>query len=119
LPFLSHWYLVSFFKAFVLTVLVEFLVFYPFARGIRTSKAFGAVLLVNAFSLPIVWFVIPFWVNSYPFYTLSAELFAFLSETLLLKALLPLSFKRIIAASITMNLGSFVIGWMFPFLTAP
>jgi len=102
-----------------LTLLIESLIFYPFAREIATSKTFGTVLFVNAFSLPIVWFVLPFLVNSYQVYVFSAEFFAFLSEALILKVLLPLSWKRILVASITMNLGSFLIGTFFPFLIAP
>ncbi len=112
-------YLLSFLKAFLWTVLVEFLVFYPFARNLRVSKAFAAVLLVNSLSLPIVWFVIPLIVNSYLTYAILAEPFAVLSEAALLRILLRFSYKRATAASLTMNMASFLVGLIFPFLIAP
>lgn len=101
-----------------MTVLVELLMFYPFARNLGASKAFAAVLLVNSFSLPIVWFAIPLIVNSYLTYAFLAELFAVLSEAALLRILLPFSLKRTIAASMTMNMASFLVGLIFPFLIA-
>lgn len=112
-------YLLSFFKAFLWTVLVELLVFCTFfARNLGVSKAFAAVLVVNSFSLPIVWFVIPLIVNSYLTYAILAEPFAVLSEAALLRILLPFSLKRAIAASLTMNMVSFLVGLIFPFLIA-
>jgi hypothetical protein len=112
-------YLLSFFKAFLLTVLVEFLVFYRFERNLGVSKAFAAVFLVNSLSLPIVWFAIPLIVNDYLTYALLAEPFAVLSEATLLRILLPFSYKRAIALSMTMNMTSYLVGLAFPFLIAP
>ena len=98
-------------------MLVELLVFYPFARN-SVSKGFAAVLLVNSLSLPIVWFVIPLIVNSYLSYAFSAELFAVVSEAVLLRILLPFSLKRAMVASVSMNMVSFLVGLIFPFLIA-
>ena len=113
----SYYYLLSFLKAFFLTVLIEFLVFYLFARK-NVSKAFAVVLSVNSFSLPIVWFVIPLIVNSYPTYAFLAEVFAVVSEATLLRILLRISLKSAIALSATMNMTSFLVGLIFPFLIA-
>ena len=117
LIWVSYHYLLSFFKAFLLTVLIEFLVLYLFARK-KASKAFAAVLLVNCLSLPVVWFVIPLIANSYLTYVFLAELFAVLSEAALLRILLQFSYKRAMAVSMTMNIASFLAGLTFPFLVA-
>jgi len=109
-------YLAVFFRAFLLTVFIEFLVFYPFAREIGIRKALGAVLLVNAFSLPVVWFVLSILIRDSLAYALSAELFAIFSESSILKVLLPISYKRILLAALTMNVVSFLIGWAVPSL---
>jgi hypothetical protein len=115
---ISDHYLFSFFRAFLLTVFAEFLVFYRFSRNLGASKAFAIVLLVNSFSLPIVWFIIPVIVKGYTSYVLLAELFAVFSEAALLKILLPFSYGRAIAMSMLMNIVSFLVGLAFPFLIA-
>lgn len=112
-------HLLSFFKAFLLTVLVEFLVFYRFKMNLGVSKAFAAVFLVNFLSLPIVWFVIPLMANDYMAYALLAESFAVLSEAALLRILLSFSYKHAIALSTAMNMTSYLVGLAFPFLIAP
>ena len=118
MTFLSFSYFVSFSRAFLLTLLIEILASYPFAWKIPASKVFKAVFLANTFSLPIVWFIIPLLVNTHLSYVFLAEFFAFLSESLILKAQLPLSYRRCFIASLTMNLISFLFGLAFPFLIA-
>lgn len=105
----------SFLKGYLITVLVEFLVLCPYARQTRRSTIFFAVLLLNSLSLPVVWFVIPFLINRYFEYLIVAEFFAVLSETVLLKVLLRFSYTRAAAASLTMNMASFVIGLTYQF----
>jgi len=112
-------YLVSFFEAFLLTFSIECLTFLPFARGIGAPRALGAVLLVNAFSLPVVWFVISFMIRDFLVYAFSSELFVIISESILLRMLLPISYKRSILAALTMNLASFMVGWVLPILIEP
>jgi len=118
--FFTHSYVISFAKAYLLAVFVELLVFYPFvAKRIRFLKASVAVCFVNAVSLPVVWFLMPLMFDSYWAYACSAELFAVLSEAIMLSVLLPLSKRRLLVASVTMNMVSFLVGLMFPSLIAP
>ena len=113
----SYNYLLSFFKAFLWTVLIESLVF-CFLTRINLLKALVVVLLVDCFSLPIVWFLIPFIANSDFSYVFMAELFAVLSEAALLRFLLQFSYKRAMAVSVAINMVSFLVGLIFPFLIA-
>ena len=76
------------------------------------------VLLCNSFSLPVVWFVLPYLFHDYFRYVFVAELFAVLSESFLLKRLLSTSYARGLLVSLTMNVASFLVGWSFPFLIA-
>lgn len=109
----------SLIKAYLLTASIETVVFYPFARPTSVPREISVVFLVNAFSLPLVWFVIPLLVPYYSAYVIGSELFAILSEAILLKAILHLSFKRVILGSALMNLTSFSVGLLLPSLIAP
>jgi hypothetical protein len=111
-------HLVSFFKAFVLTFLIESFVLYLFTSETAISQTVKVALVANAISLPVVWFVLPLLIT-YSTYVLLAETFAVLSESLVLRALLTISYKRCLLAAFTMNLTSFAIGWIFPTVIAP
>jgi hypothetical protein len=108
----SHF--VVFAKAYFLTISIEFSVCYALNHKIGLKGIIGSVTLVNSFSLPIVWFLIPGLMVSYSENVLVAEGFAVVSEGLLLRALLPLSTGRAIATSLAMNMASFVLGLLFP-----
>jgi len=108
------YYLLVFSKAYLFTVSIEFVVCYLLNRRIGFRRVLGTVLLVNGFSVFIVWFVIPRLVFDYLEYLLAAEGFAVISETILMMKLVPLSSRRILATSFVMNMASFIFGFLFP-----
>lgn len=114
LHLLDFSYLVTFAKAYLLTISIEFAVCYVLNHKFGLKKILGSVTLVNSFSLPIVWFLIPGLADTYSEYVLLSEVFAVISEALLLRALLPLSIGRAFVTSLAMNMSSLVLG--FPIL---
>jgi len=108
-------YVEGFLKAYLYTVLIESAVCYLMNHrfGLRVLKV---VLIVNAFSLPFVWFIFPTVGLEYHLYLLVAETFAVVSETLLMRVLFPTSLKYALATSIAMNMASFTFGILFPWL---
>ena len=112
---LSFFYVESFLKAYLYTFLTEFAVCYLINRrfGFRVVVV---VLIVNAFSLPFVWFVFPALTVGYRLYLLIAETFAVVSEALLMRMMFPISVKRALATSIAMNMASYTFGVLFPWL---
>ena len=105
-------YLAGFLQAFLVTVFVEFLMICLLTYGVRCPKALEAILICNAFSLPIVWFIIPILVRDNLFYILSSETFAVLSESVILKVLLRLPYSRALLVACIMNAASFAVGWI-------
>jgi len=112
---LSFLYVESFLKACLYTIAIEFAVCYLINHrfGFRVLMI---VLIVNAFSLPFVWFVFPAIPLGYHLYLLIAETFAVVSEALLMWIMFPMSVKRALATSVAMNMASFTFGILFPWL---
>lgn len=117
LHLLDFSHLVTFAKAYFLTVSIEFLVCYGLNRKAGLARVLGSVILVNSFSLPIVWFLIPSLMVSYFENVLVAEGFAVISEGILVKALLRLSWRRSMATSFAMNMASFIFGITLMWIT--
>jgi hypothetical protein len=105
---------VAFLKAYVYTVAIELVVCYAINRQIGFKKVLWTVILVNAFSLSIVWFLLPKYSVSYVEYLVAAEALAVVSEALLMKAILRFSIRRAFATSFAMNMASFFFGILFP-----
>jgi hypothetical protein len=110
---ISYLYLISFFKGFLLTLVIELPLLFLFTKSTKL-KVTKAALVSNILSLPVVWFVFPFLTSSYYAYLFSAETFAILFESITLNILLPISYKRAFLTALTINLASFLIGGMFP-----
>jgi len=113
---LTYPYLLMFWKAFLLTNAVEIPILYLFAYKMGVVKVFATGLLANGLSLPVVWFIMPLVTSSYLNFVIFAETFAVLSETLILRKVLFISYKRSLTAALAMNAMSFLVGWMFPSL---
>jgi hypothetical protein len=76
-------------------------------------------LLVNSFSLPIVWFLIPHLQTYWTYWKFAsvAEAFAVVSEAIMMKPLLPLSWRRAAATSFAQNMTSYAVGLALGWLT--
>ena len=112
---LSSFYVQGFLKAYLYAILIEFAVCYLINRRFG-SRVLSVVLIVNAFSLPFVWFVFPAITLGYRLYVLVSETFAVVSEALLMHVMFPTSVKRALATSVAMNMASFTFGILFPWL---
>jgi hypothetical protein len=108
-----------FIRAYLFTVLIELVLCYLLNHEIGFMKILGADTLVNTFSVPIVWFLLTKLPIDYFTFVVVAEVFAVASEGLLLKTLLPRSLGRSMVTSVAMNITSFSIGVLFPWLFAP
>lgn len=104
-------YLISFFQAFLLTFTAELLILLLLAKKIQTSRIFKAVLIGNLVSIPVVWFLFSASIREFHIYLITSELFAVLSESVILKSFLPISYRRSLFYSLVANLFSFSIGW--------
>jgi hypothetical protein len=107
-------YVVEFFKAFLLTFLIEYLVLSLLAREVRPIRGFVAVLIANGFSLPVVWFIIPLVFRNFLIYSLTSEMLATVSECLILRRFLLISYRHSLLASFSMNTASFIVGLILP-----
>jgi len=108
-------YVESFLKAYLYTILIEFAVCYLLNRRFG-FKVLTIVLIVNALSLPFVWFVFPTINLDYRLYILISETFAVASEAVLMRVMLPITVKRAFATSVAMNMASYTFGVLFPWL---
>ena len=104
-------YLFSFFQAFLLTFSAELLILLLLAKKIQTSKIFKAVLIGNLVSMPVVWFLFSATIQEFHIYLITSELFAVLSESVILKLFLSISYRRSLFYSLVANLFSLSIGW--------
>lgn len=112
---LSFFYVESFLRAYLYAVVIESAVCYLINRRFG-FRVLAVVLIVNAFSLPFVWFVFPAITLGYSLFILVSETFAVVSEGLLMRVLLPITVKRALATSVAMNTASLTFGVLFPWL---
>jgi hypothetical protein len=105
-------YLFSFFQAFLLTFIAELLILLLLVvNKIPILRIFKAVIIANLVSMPVVWFLISGFIREVYIYLVISELFAIFSESLILKFILSLSYRRSLFCSLIANLFSFSIGW--------
>jgi len=104
--------------AYALTLLLETPIYWFFLRRYSSPlKAIAFSLVINALTLPVVWFVLPpLLFSNYPLYFAIAELFAWLAEA----AMVKLAFKEIplenaLAAALAANAVSAGIGLAIAF----
>jgi hypothetical protein len=111
------------FRAFLVTVVVESAVATPLLKGHAWTRRLGALLLVNVATHPIVWFVIPVLTRRSLSWTQSvivSETWAILGETAAYRLIFPdLSWKRCLAISALANLASTAIGLALRALGVP
>jgi len=93
---------------FVLTVVLELIVFFVFFRK-DYIKIFLFVLLINFFSWPLAGLVFGYW----PEYLLIIELTIFLLEGILIKFLFDTKYKKAFFVSFVANLISVLAGVFF------
>jgi len=108
-----------------LTLAIEVPVLFLLARlllKISSSKVSGALLLfaglIASFStLPYLWFIFPTLFNNIrSWYIVSAELFAFMTESIIYYFILRISLKKATLLSLFCNLTSFLLGVVFFYL---
>jgi hypothetical protein len=109
-------YLFSFFQAFLLTFSAELLILLLLAKKIQTLRIFNVVLIGNLVSMPVVWFLFSAFIREFHIYLITSELFAVLSESVILKSFLSISYRRSLFYSLVANLFSFSIGWILSIL---
>ncbi len=102
------------FPAFVLTALVEGVIVIFAFRGFGTSLPRLVVISIaaNLATHPAVWFVFTqlFLVGT-PQYTLAAEAWAVIAESVIFWAVLPaVPVRRVVAVAVTANAASYVLG---------
>jgi len=96
--------------AYGLTLLIEIPLLYVVTR--KQAKASMILLtgvVMNTCTLPIVWFVLPFWAEGSA-YVLISEAFAVGVEFLIIRSMLRLDSKTAFLGSFLANLGSFLFG---------
>lgn len=112
-------YELNFIFALFLTLLIEGIVVYlllnrfPVKTKIELKKLIRTIVIVNAVTLPFVWFVFPALISNYLLFISIAELFAFIAEALLYSHLLKLNIREALKISFAANLASFLIGFVF------
>lgn len=111
-------FIMTFPGAYMLTVLLETPIYWFFLVGYtKTEKAIALSLLINTLTLPVVWFVLPpFLFSNYVLYFVVAELFAWLSEALMVKlAFSELPWSRAVLAALAANAVSAGAGLLIAF----
>jgi hypothetical protein len=111
-PFFRKDIISAFVKALVITLVLETLVALIFLSLARLPKRIlRSVLLANAVSLPIVWFLFPLVLRT-PSVILFAEIFAIAFEACFIRLLDrdAIAFRKAVSLSVMMNLASLVAG---------
>jgi hypothetical protein len=70
-------------------------------------------ILATALTLPYVWFIFPVFIKDHLVYVISAEAFAYVTESLIYLVLLKSRFFQAIIISTLCNTGSFILGILF------
>jgi hypothetical protein len=101
----------SFFVAFVLTNIIEFIPFNFFVKEKIEKKVFY-LLLINSITLPIIWFFLPLFFENYIIFFILFELLIFFIESILIKIFLKKDFLFALKLSFIMNFLSALIGFI-------
>lgn len=104
---------IAWFRAFVLTLLVELLVLTPVLskQDRKVGRCVATVTLAQVTSHPLVWFVIPVFGLPYLAYTCVAELWAVVVEAALYRLGYPsLTVTRAGLLSLAANAASVIVG---------
>ena len=103
----------SWIKTIILETIIVFFVCKLFYRkdNIKSKKIFLTGLVASSVTLPILWFLLPIILNNYLLYAILGEIFVVAVETVIIKYLLKISWKKAIIASVCCNLFSVLI-WL-------
>jgi hypothetical protein len=91
--------------ALLITIIVEFLIFYLFFRK-SPLKLFIYSVLINSFTLPLATYIYIYILNNF----LIAEIMVVLVESVLIMLLMEIKYKKSVLISIVANLVSAIIG---------
>ncbi len=102
----------DFLPAFILTNIVEFVIFFIILRKEFPSKELVKTLLaINAITLPLVWLILPFGFEFFLIAYLIVEIAVVAAETALVKFFLKgIDWKTAFIAAFAMNFVSAAIG---------
>lgn len=106
--------------AWIVTVIIETLALFLIAKfcwkswSLKNRKIIVTWILASTVTLPLLWFVLPWFFSSYLVYVLFWEILVTAIETFIIKYSLKIERKMAIFASVVCNLCSFLI-WLFIF----
>ncbi|MDP4240394.1 MAG: hypothetical protein Q8904_13085 [Bacteroidota bacterium] len=109
-------YEIDFLKSLLFTVSIETVVlFLLFKLPHKSLNINNKLLLLTGFlttfsTLPYLWFILPMVIKSKLAYTIISEVAAVLVESVIIKELLRISYKRALGVSFICNMTSFLIG---------
>lgn len=105
-------------NAYLLTLLLETPVYWYFLRKYCPAwKAVAFSIIINAITLPFVWFVFYPAIQDYWTFFAAAELFAFIAEAVLVMLLIPkTTARKAFLASLAANAASATVGLALAFL---
>ncbi|MBN2532686.1 MAG: hypothetical protein JXB88_07345 [Spirochaetales bacterium] len=111
-------YELKFIYSLLLTLVVEIpcllfcvrLLFKKDKRNIPIFSILWTGFLASFTTLPYIWFILPAFIRTYLYYTITAELFAFGMEAIIYRFLLNLPLRRTIIISFICNSTSFLCG---------
>jgi len=103
--------LFNFLLAYALTNLIEFVPFHLMVKKPFKEKAMKLVL-INTMTLPLLWFLLPFFFEHYLLAFVIFEALVVVAETALLKVLLRLPFKQAFKVALVMNVLSAGTGFI-------
>jgi hypothetical protein len=103
----------NFLSAFILTVIVEFILGCFILDNFNRVKLFLIIFFMNLLSLPFVWFLFPIIFSGYWTALLLSELFIFFLEAFLFRFLIKISFRKAIELSFFLNFATFIFGVLF------
>lgn len=104
-------FLVSIFVTLIIEVpvLILFSKFIFKIKKVSFKKLIIVGLLASALTLPYLWFVLPFFINTI-YYIYIGELLVFLIEAAIYYGLLEIKLTRVLIISFVANLVSFIVG---------
>lgn len=95
-------------SSWVITVIIEFLVFWLFIKK-EPSKLFLASILINSVTLPLATFIYLFFYTNFIF----IEVVVFLVEIYMVRVLLEVDYKESFLISLAANLATVLLGLIF------
>jgi hypothetical protein len=109
-------YEINFLKALIFTISIEttvlFLLFKLIFKSLRIKNwliLFTGILTTFS-TLPYLWFILPIFIKTHIYYSIISEVSAIMIESVIILALLRISYKKALIVSITCNMASYLVG---------